>query len=83
MTKSRFNNRTLENSLKEVLKYNTSARKGGVSGNSIEVMEGNAYSSFVYYDDEKSCDEDLKTLNDLLEECTQERPDVDKLLNDV
>ena len=68
MIKSRFNNRTLENSLKEVLKDNTSARKGSVSGNSIEVMEGKAYSSYVYYDDEKSCDEDLKTLTELLEE---------------
>jgi|TARA_Y100000389_G_C17451682_1_gene515312 hypothetical protein len=68
MTKSRFNNKTLERSLEEVLKDNTSARKGSVSGFSIEVMEGNAFSSYVYYDDEKSCDEDLKTLTELLEE---------------
>ena len=68
MVKSRFNNRTLEKSLEEILKYNTSAEKGTISGNSIEVMEGNAHTSFIYYDDGESCNEDLKILKNILKE---------------
>ena len=68
MTNLKFNNKTIERNLEEILKCNTIAEKGGVSGNSIEVMEGNSFTSYTYYDDEKSCLQDLEKLNELLEE---------------
>ena len=80
MRKHNFKNMTLERSLEEILKYNTIATKGSVSGNSIEVMEGNAYTSFIYYDDEKSRNEDLDILNNLLQKDTQDKPEIENLL---
>jgi hypothetical protein len=70
MTKLGFKNKTIERNLEEILNSNTIATRGGVSGNSIEVMEGNSMASYTYYDDEKSCLEDLEKLNKLLKEKT-------------
>lgn len=65
MTNLKFNNKTIERNLEEILKCNTIATRGSVSGNSIEVIEGNSFTSYTYYDDEKSCLQDLEKLNDL------------------
>ena len=70
MTNLKFNNKTIERNLEEILECKTIAKRGGVSGNSIEVMEGNSFTSYTYYDDEKSCLEDLEKLNKLLKEKT-------------
>jgi len=68
MTNLGFKNKTIERNLEEILNSNTIATRGGVSGNSIEVMEGNSFTSYTYYDDEESCLQDLEKLNELLEE---------------
>ena len=51
MTNLGFKNKTIERNLEEILNSNTIATRGGVSGNSIEVMEGNSFTSYTYYDD--------------------------------
>lgn len=72
MTNLGFKNKTIERNLKEILNSNTIATRGCVSGNSIEIMEGNSFASYTYYDDEESCLQDLEKLNKLLKEKTSD-----------
>lgn len=67
--KTKFNNRTLNNDLSKILRGGFIITKGTISGFSIEVLETNptSYNSYIYYEDEKGRDEDLKTLTELLE----------------
>ncbi len=62
----KFINKTIKDNLGIILGCNTEAKEGDVSGFSIEVMEGNSYSSYVYYGDKESRDKDLIELNRLL-----------------
>ena len=66
MEEVKFINKTIKDNLDVILDYNTEAKEGNVSGFSIEVMEGDSYSSYVYYDDKESRDKDLIKLNKLL-----------------
>jgi len=63
----KLNNVALKNDLNEILENNYEVSKGTVSGNSIEMVEGNSLSSYTYYGKEKERDEDLKTIEELLE----------------
>lgn len=66
MKNVKFNNYCLNRDIKDILENGTDFRKGTVSGNSIEYMEGNSFCSLIYYDDENARDEDLKSIEELL-----------------
>jgi hypothetical protein len=67
MKNLKFNNSCLNSNLDKILEVGKDFRKGTVSGNSIEYMEGNSFTSLVYYDNESKRDEDLKSIEELLE----------------
>lgn len=66
MEKMKFANKTIKDNLDVILNHNTEAKEGNVSGFSIEVMEGNSHTSYIYYTDKESRDKDLIKLNKLL-----------------
>ena len=56
MKNVKINNTSLKRDLTTILENGTDFKKGNVGGNSIEFMEGNSFSSLVYYNDEKGRD---------------------------
>jgi len=63
MKNNKFNNKSMS---KEVINYGKNFKKGSVSGNSIEFMEGNSFTSICYYNNAEARDEDLKLIEELL-----------------
>jgi hypothetical protein len=57
-----FNNKTIEKDFDLLKKNKYTFKKGNISGNSIEFIDDNSYTSYVYYDDDKSRDEDYEKL---------------------
>lgn len=58
----KFNNKTIEKDFDLLKKSKYTFKKGNVSGNSIEFIDDNSYTSYVYYDDDKCRDEDYEKL---------------------
>lgn len=59
----KLKNRALEKDLKDILTNNIDITKGTVSGNSIELIDGNSYVSYPYYGKEQDRDFDFNALN--------------------
>ena len=57
-----FNNKTIEKDFDLLKKNKYTFKKCNISGNSIEFIDDNSYTSYVYYDDDKSRDEDYEKL---------------------
>lgn len=57
-------NSVLQKDFQKIINHKLSFEKGNVSGFSIEVFEPEteSYSSYIYYDDEKSRDNDFEIL---------------------
>jgi hypothetical protein len=69
----RFINQSLRKEVKDILENGWEPKKGVVGGNSIEILEtktgseGQSYSSYIYYEDNKARDKDFTILTDLIE----------------
>tara|TARA_R110000803_G_scaffold74903_6_gene139157 strand:+ start:10499 stop:10705 length:207 start_codon:yes stop_codon:yes gene_type:complete len=60
----KFNNGQIIKEINTIIEKGYTIKSGGVSGNSIEVLENNQ--SYVYYDNKVNRDSDLKKLKKVI-----------------
>lgn len=66
MLKYKLKNRALEKDLTDICANNLDITKGTVSGNSIELIDGNTYVSYPYYGREQDRDFDFNQVNNFI-----------------
>tara|TARA_R110001592_G_scaffold362285_3_gene675635 strand:+ start:470 stop:685 length:216 start_codon:yes stop_codon:yes gene_type:complete len=62
----KFNNGQIVKEIKTIIEKGYTVKSGGVSGNSIEVLENNQ--SYIYYDNKVNRDSDLDKLKKAIED---------------
>ena len=66
MLKHKLKNTSLEKDLTDICANNLDITKGTVSGNSIELIDGNSYTSYPYYGREQDRDFDFNQVNNFI-----------------